>query len=204
MLGLEVIVREAELTKLDKDFVINNARLVETYEETKDCEKVVNNVYEIKVIGENEIVRTELVALAQVSSIGITEIVIPENFRMTESAPELMKGFSPRMEIRLYPRLNCHDQKSDKLAEEMRDLIVHPPPNEPMEKEAILEHFHAFSENKEDKFLDEIIFKNLKNGFFVEAGAADFVFNSNSLHFEMSHDWSGLLVEVYPHMARYG
>ena len=32
-------------------------------------------------------------------------------------------------------------------------------------------------------------------GFFVEAGAFDGATDSNTLHFELAHQWSGLLVE---------
>ena len=35
----------------------------------------------------------------------------------------------------------------------------------------------------------------LMSGFFVEAGAFDGATDSTSLHFEMAHKWSGLLVE---------
>ena len=48
-------------------------------------------------------------------------------------------------------------------------------------------------------FLDTVIFKRqVKNGFFIEAGADDFEHDSNSLLFEMQHGWSGLLVEPNP------
>ena len=33
----------------------------------------------------------------------------------------------------------------------------------------------------------------LKNGFFLEAGAHDGEFNSDSLYFEAKHNWTGLL-----------
>ena len=47
--------------------------------------------------------------------------------------------------------------------------------------------------------IDKLIFGGkLKNGFFLEAGSQDGEMNSNTLHFELSHDWSGLLVEAHP------
>ena len=200
----ELTVRESELSTLDMDFVKNNARHLETYNETRDCETVVNHVYQIKVIGADDKVRTEVVGLADVLSVEITEFMVSPDFKMTSSSPLMIKGFSPKMNVRKYPRLNCYDQRSDELAKELMNLVIHPPPNEEIERDTILQHYHVFSENQEDKFLDKVIFKGLQNGFFVEAGAADFVFNSNSLHFEINYNWSGLLVEVYPHMARYG
>ena len=76
-------------------------------------------------------------------------------------------------------------------------------------------------------YLDKVIFKKqVKNGFFIgiwfivrgeifsnnsltqsvsivlflEAGAVDFEMDSNSLHFELEHGWTGLLVEPNPIM----
>ena len=53
-------------------------------------------------------------------------------------------------------------------------------------------------------FLDEIIFKQIKNGFFIEAGADDFVKSSNSLYFEQKYNWTGLLVEPVPTRFKLG
>ncbi len=47
-------------------------------------------------------------------------------------------------------------------------------------------------------FVDAMLEGNLKNGFFIEAGAVDGVRLSNSLHFELRHNWTGLLVEPNP------
>jgi len=38
----------------------------------------------------------------------------------------------------------------------------------------------------------------LKNGFFIEAGAVDFETFSDTLYFEIKHNWNGLLVEAIP------
>ena len=47
--------------------------------------------------------------------------------------------------------------------------------------------------------IDKMIFgEKLKNGFFIEAGSQDAEKNSNTIHFEVSHGWSGLLVEAHP------
>ena len=42
------------------------------------------------------------------------------------------------------------------------------------------------------------LFKNKKNGFFIEAGAYDGEVYSNTLKFEMELNWTGLLVEPNP------
>jgi FkbM family methyltransferase len=46
-----------------------------------------------------------------------------------------------------------------------------------------------------DKFINEIIFRNKKDGFFVEIGALDGIIFSNSYIFEKYLNWSGLCVE---------
>ena len=44
----------------------------------------------------------------------------------------------------------------------------------------------------------EIFKKRIKNGFFVEAGAADGEDISNSLYYELRHNWTGILIEGDP------
>ena len=44
----------------------------------------------------------------------------------------------------------------------------------------------------------EIFKKRIKNGFFVEAGATDGEDISNSLYYELRHDWTGILIEGDP------
>ena len=48
----------------------------------------------------------------------------------------------------------------------------------------------------QDVILDILLFQGkIKNGFFIEAGAWDFSFNSNSLWYELKYNWTGLLIE---------
>jgi len=54
-----------------------------------------------------------------------------------------------------------------------------------------------YSQFKQDKILNEQIFKNKPNGFFVDIGAYDGVTDSNSLFFE-SIGWSGICIEPNP------
>ena len=57
----------------------------------------------------------------------------------------------------------------------------------------------SYSQFGQDTFLDKFIFKEqVKDGFFIEAGADDFVEDSNTLWFEMKHGWTGALVEPNP------
>jgi FkbM family methyltransferase len=52
-----------------------------------------------------------------------------------------------------------------------------------------------FSQCKEDKFLNENFFKGKTNGIYIELGAVDGVFQSNTKFFEDSLNWSGILIE---------
>lgn len=54
------------------------------------------------------------------------------------------------------------------------------------------------SEHGQDKWLNENIFKNKRNGVFVEIGALDGIQHSNSLFFEKELAWSGLCIEANP------
>ena len=42
------------------------------------------------------------------------------------------------------------------------------------------------------------LFLQVKDGFFIEAGADDFETDSNTLLFELQHNWTGILVEPNP------
>ena len=48
----------------------------------------------------------------------------------------------------------------------------------------------------------EKLFRGKKNGFFVEAGAFDGENFSNTLLFELKHNWTGLLVEPNPDLYK--
>lgn len=54
------------------------------------------------------------------------------------------------------------------------------------------------SQIQQDLILDEQVFKNKTNGFFVEVGALDGFGASNTWYFEMERNWSGLLIEPNP------
>jgi len=50
----------------------------------------------------------------------------------------------------------------------------------------------------QDKFLNENVFKNKKNGIFVDIGAYDGISHSNSYYFEKNLNWSGICIEPLP------
>ena len=48
----------------------------------------------------------------------------------------------------------------------------------------------------QDVILDILMFQGkIQNGFFIEAGAWDFRYHSNSLWNELKYNWTGLLIE---------
>ena len=100
----------------------------------------------------------------------------------------------------LRPELNCLQQGEAALTEA---LLVHhliPPPKTGLLRQGKKHH----SEVLQDQFLDEFIFKGVKDGFFVEAGADDFLINTNTLLFEQLHGWTGLLVEPLASQFQHG
>ncbi len=56
------------------------------------------------------------------------------------------------------------------------------------------------SEHGQDRWLEENIFRGKRHGVFVELGALDGTYTSNTLFFERERDWAGLLIEANPAM----
>jgi FkbM family methyltransferase len=55
-----------------------------------------------------------------------------------------------------------------------------------------------FSQFKEDEFLNNNIFKDKKNGIYIELGALDGILYSNTKFFEDTLNWKGILIEPHP------
>jgi len=55
-----------------------------------------------------------------------------------------------------------------------------------------------YSQCQEDHFLYETIFRNKRNGVYIELGALDGVLYSNTKFFEDSLQWTGILIEPHP------
>lgn len=53
--------------------------------------------------------------------------------------------------------------------------------------------FH--SQEKQDSYLEENVFKGYKNGFYVDVGAHDGVSINNTLYFEKNNNWKGVNIE---------
>ena len=59
-------------------------------------------------------------------------------------------------------------------------------------------NFQYYSQFKQDQFLNEVLFNNKKNGFFIDIGAHDRVTISNTLFFEKHNEWKGICIEPNP------
>ena len=59
-----------------------------------------------------------------------------------------------------------------------------------------------YSQSSQDQYLNENIFKNKLNGFFVEIGAFDGVQLSNSYFFEKELKWKGICIEPIPEIYK--
>lgn len=57
-----------------------------------------------------------------------------------------------------------------------------------------------YSEYGQDKWLEENVFKGKRLGIFVEVGALDGVFHSNTCFFERERGWKGVCIEPNPSM----
>jgi len=51
------------------------------------------------------------------------------------------------------------------------------------------------SQDNQDKYLEENIFKGYKNGTFVDVGASDGITINNTLYFEKYNNWTGINIE---------
>ena len=51
-----------------------------------------------------------------------------------------------------------------------------------------------YSQDNQDSYLENNIFKGYKNGFYVDVGAHDGVSINNTLYFE-KNNWSGINIE---------
>jgi len=57
-----------------------------------------------------------------------------------------------------------------------------------------------YSQFEQDKFVEAIFFPHKRQGIFVDIGAYDGVYLSNSLYFEKHKEWKGLCIEPIPYI----
>lgn len=86
------------------------------------------------------------------------------------------------------------DEYDPEVVEFVRQLIV-PPSNKPIRltnPDKI-----DYSQSGQSRFVDELL-GSRRGGFFIEAGGFDGESHSNSLFFERSRNWTGLMIEPIP------
>lgn len=55
-----------------------------------------------------------------------------------------------------------------------------------------------YSQDGQDKYLDQRVFKKMLNGFFIDIGANDGITFSNTYFLEKHRGWNGICVEPHP------
>ncbi|XP_023345482.1 uncharacterized protein LOC111714576 [Eurytemora carolleeae] len=96
------------------------------------------------------------------------------------------------------PMLSCLDQESPQLADIIRESLLRNGSTDNYRLFRPLE-YHLKNPEQVPLEVDQIVFQGkLKDGFFIEAGAHNFEYFSDSLYFELNHGWKGLLVEPHP------
>ena len=96
--------------------------------------------------------------------------------------------------INIFHRLNCYNQDDPKLIDSIKKHSLIPPSTAPYNLKGESTHGDG-----QPRLLDQRYFmENKKGGFFIEAGAWNGESESTTLHYELEHGWSGLLVEPIP------
>lgn len=87
------------------------------------------------------------------------------------------------------------EEDDEELVEFVRSLIVKPSPDRKLNLTNMSRT--DFSLNGQSKYMDQLM-KSKRNGFFIECGAFDGEYLSNSIFFERERNWTGLLIEPTP------
>ena len=102
------------------------------------------------------------------------------------------KGFNRSQLVRLDEMFY---QKEPCLTTFVRKFEIHHPAHRALNLKSAKREF--FSQFGQDKFVDKLL-ESKRNGFFVECGAGDGEYLSNTLFLERRRGWSGLLIEADP------
>ena len=123
-----------------------------------------------------------------------------------------LSNFCLCKEIIINEAINDIDQEDPRLVQYIKEHLLEPPPKNPEKlNETVPRHYKGlesysalvgqygqplFLEGLFDRLIDQE--EKDRKKFFIEAGAFDGVTGSNTLRFELSEDWTGLLVEPHP------
>jgi hypothetical protein len=99
------------------------------------------------------------------------------------------------------PYLNCKEQDDPYLVGAVnRSFLTRPDAEKDYKFTVPVEKMKLKGQSELAQDVDDLVFKNqLRNGFFIEAGATDGETSSNTLFFELQRNWTGLLVEPLPY-----
>jgi len=193
VIACEMVVTPEEEAILSTEYLLAHAEVVERYQQEGPCPEVQDEVRILRYyvqVGADE--REE----RQVGAVVSPGHVVEHKYSGSD------QSWLPRRQT-IKPSLNCLEQTDPELLEFLRKDLLWPP----FAVEHNKSHFEAyqpryggrkvsFSQGGQDLFLDKVVFKSeLRDGFFIEAGADDLVTHSNTLFFEMERGWTGILVE---------
>jgi len=118
------------------------------------------------------------------------------------------KDFCQENGVKIYSELNGLDQYDPKVIEKLKNDILVKPSHEPLNlsrppQPNSLKGQYGQPYGVEDILKEHKLWKKIKKrkkqpGFFIEAGACGGEHLSNSLYFEVKHNWTGLLAEPSP------
>jgi len=185
----KMVVNIEDLNTVSSDDIEKEATLVETFQRETACEGVMDHVkvFEFFIRDKGEDIRDTAEIVDRIVE-NKQQQVFNKNETWIQST------------IILRADLNCLHQEDDTLISRLQSEYLHPPSTEEYNTSMITSmEPKSYSQFGQDMFLDKIVFKGqVKEGFFIEAGADDFVEHSNTLWFEMMHKWTGALVEPNP------
>ena len=108
---------------------------------------------------------------------------------------------SIRGNVTVWPHLNCLEWDSPEMVDAVRQQLK-PPSNLPYNFSLPVSQLPLTSlegEVGQPRTVDQLLFGGkLKGGFFLEAGSHEAEAFSDSLYWELNHNWTGLLVEPDP------
>ena len=98
------------------------------------------------------------------------------------------------------PYLNCKEQDDPYLIEAIKkSFLTEPSRDKDYQFDRPLAKQELTRQSELARDVDDMVFNNnLRDGFFIEAGATDGETSSNTLFFELQRNWTGLLVEPLP------
>jgi len=193
VISCELVVSPEEESNLSSEYLLDNAEVVSRYKQEGRCPEVQDEVRILRYyvqLGPNE--RQE----RNVGAVVSPGHVVEHKYSWSD------ESWLPQLQ-RIENSLNCLEQTDPELLEFLRKELLWPPFSVEHDKS----HFEAykpghsgregsFSQGGQDIFLDRVLFKSqLRDGFFIEAGADDLVTDSNTLFFEVERGWTGILVE---------